>query len=219
MRGRPSRSPPRTIHSNRRRWRSDTSSVGLPAPTAAAGWARRSRSRCVTPSRWRYFTAWYASASTDRAAYQRADARDGATDPSRGSPRRTVRTGTGACRYARRGAARPAPHAGVSTSPRPAAIASANSAGSFFGAAPRSLTSTIVETVRTAVRRDAARDCVGVCERQRPLRRVVACRPRSRGRGSDGVVSSRRPTTCSRRPSWAPASSPGSAPTAEVGAS
>ena len=37
----------------------------------------------------------------------------------------------------------------VSTSPRPAAIASANSAGSFFGAAPRSLTSTIVETART----------------------------------------------------------------------
>ena len=36
----------------------DTSSVGLPAETARAGCASRSRSRCVTPSRWRYFTAW-----------------------------------------------------------------------------------------------------------------------------------------------------------------
>ena len=31
---------------------------GLPAPTRFAGWASRSRSRCVTPSRWRYLTAW-----------------------------------------------------------------------------------------------------------------------------------------------------------------
>jgi hypothetical protein len=36
----------------------------------------------------------------------------------------------------------------VRSSPRPAAIASANSAGSFFGAMPRSLTSTIAETAR-----------------------------------------------------------------------
>ena len=35
-----------------------SSSVGLPAPTRAAGWASRSRSRCVMPSRWRYLTAW-----------------------------------------------------------------------------------------------------------------------------------------------------------------
>ena len=38
--------------------RRSSSSVGLPAPTRPAGWASRSRSRCVMPSRWRYLTAW-----------------------------------------------------------------------------------------------------------------------------------------------------------------
>ena len=47
-----------TIHSNRRRCSSVTSSVGLPAPTRPAGWASRSRSRWVMPSRCRYLTAW-----------------------------------------------------------------------------------------------------------------------------------------------------------------
>ena len=37
IRGRPSVSPPRTIHSNSRRCSADTSSVGLSEPTAAAG--------------------------------------------------------------------------------------------------------------------------------------------------------------------------------------
>ena len=50
--------PPRAIHSNSRACSSETSSCGLPAPTRRAGWARRSRSRCVQPSRWRYLTAW-----------------------------------------------------------------------------------------------------------------------------------------------------------------
>jgi hypothetical protein len=47
----------------------------LPALTRRAGCASRSRSRWVTPSRWRYLTAWYASASGDCAAYQRPTAR------------------------------------------------------------------------------------------------------------------------------------------------
>ena len=36
----------------------ETSSCGLPADTRPAGCDSRSRSRCETPSRWRYLTAW-----------------------------------------------------------------------------------------------------------------------------------------------------------------
>jgi len=148
IRGRPSVSPPRTIHSNRPRCAADTSSVGLPAPTCAAGWARRSRSRCDTPSRRRYFTAWYASASTDCAAYHRPmprrSERPQPRKPSTNCAKRNRCVPVRATRGSASSAARR-----VSTSPRPAAIASANSAGSFLGARPVSLTSTIAATVAT----------------------------------------------------------------------
>ena len=147
MRGRPSGSPPRTIHSNTRACSADTSSVGLRAPTRSAGWASRSRSRCVTPSRWRYLTAWYASASTFCAAYHRPTARRS----ERPQPRKpsTKVANWNRCVPVRQtsGSASSAAFR-VASSPEPAAIASAKTAGSFFGARPSWLTRTISATAR-----------------------------------------------------------------------
>ena len=133
MRGRPSAVPPRRSTEQALVLRRDVERR-VARLTACAGWARRSRSRCVTPSRWRYLTAWWASASTGLSAYQRPTARRSAAPAAEALDEvgelEQVRA-RATCGSASSAAFR------VASSPRPAAIASANSAGSFFGARPR----------------------------------------------------------------------------------
>ena len=94
----------------------------------------------------------------------------------------------------------------VGSSPRPAAIASANRAGSFFGARPS------VADARRSRRPPAGRPRARhALDAPRAFSRVsvhsrgvVASRPRSRGSGSGAAASSRRPPRRSRRRCSAP---------------
>jgi hypothetical protein len=113
----------------------------------AFGCASRSASRCDQPSRPWYFISWYARSAGAFREYQRPTAER----MPRPQPRNalTYRSQWKRCVPVRATAGSAASAAArVTSSPRPAAIARAKSAGSFFGARPVSLISTTRRTTR-----------------------------------------------------------------------